>query len=93
MLASPPSGVVFSDADCCAVGPGRRAAKSSREAGGRRSARRPLTTSMVFSLKLEPEASQIVLSHAWCSKQRLTTSVHLALSHDEFREPRSDTVG
>ncbi|GFV35697.1 hypothetical protein TNCV_1893071 [Trichonephila clavipes] len=39
------------------------------------------------------EPRKIVLSPAWCSKLRLTTGVKiLALSHGEFRGPRSDFV-
>ncbi|GFX93773.1 hypothetical protein TNCV_1589491 [Trichonephila clavipes] len=43
-----------------------------------------LTTPRVFSLEVEVEPSQNVLSPAWCSKLRLTTRFHLALCRDEF---------
>ncbi|GFW98176.1 hypothetical protein TNCV_2492291 [Trichonephila clavipes] len=51
-----------------------------------------LTTSTVFSFKIEVEWSQIVQSPVRCSKLRLTTGGHLALCHVEFRVLRFDTV-
>ncbi|GFU12251.1 hypothetical protein TNCV_4600511 [Trichonephila clavipes] len=46
----------------------------------------------VFSLKIGVESSKIVLSPVWCSRLRPTMGVYLALCHDEFCGPRSDTV-
>ncbi|GFU67090.1 hypothetical protein TNCV_4969391 [Trichonephila clavipes] len=50
------------------------------------------TTPRVFYLTIWVELSLIVLSHVWCSKLWLTTGVHLALSQNEFRGPRSDVI-
>ncbi|GFX15338.1 hypothetical protein TNCV_3302671 [Trichonephila clavipes] len=47
----------------------------------------------MFSLKIEVEPNQKVLSPVWCYKLRLTTSIHLVLCSDEFRGPQSDTLG
>ncbi|GFY25363.1 hypothetical protein TNCV_2484831 [Trichonephila clavipes] len=46
----------------------------------------------LLSLGIGVESSQITLSSVWCSKLRITTGLHLAHFHDEFCEPRSDTV-
>ncbi|GFU17118.1 hypothetical protein TNCV_1853751 [Trichonephila clavipes] len=48
---------------------------------------RPLNASKIWV-----EQRQIVLPPVWCSKLRITPGVHLALCHEEFREPRSDAV-
>ncbi|GFX95957.1 uncharacterized protein TNCV_2085371 [Trichonephila clavipes] len=42
----------------------------------------------VSSLKIGAETTQIVLSSVWCSKATAYDRRHLALCHDEFREPR-----
>ncbi|GFW91420.1 hypothetical protein TNCV_3375861 [Trichonephila clavipes] len=53
---------------------------------------KPLTTSKMFSLKIDMEPSQFSLPPVWCSKLRRTTGVHLALCRDEFHGPRPDTI-
>ncbi|GFX62855.1 hypothetical protein TNCV_3351811 [Trichonephila clavipes] len=52
---------------------------------------RPFTTPRVFTLKVEEETSEILLSLAWCSKLRLTTGVQPRPCHEEFHGPRSGT--